>query len=132
MDFKNRHNVVEGCNWLMVGVAMGWIAFIFAGLFSPPSDSRTLWSPPAVVQRTLPAKVEPPPTWSTGNRATRESNRATGPVRTTAPNSGGSLKESALPPDLDTLWGDGAPYAVAPEGKVDPISPVHPALGPDF
>ena len=131
MDLRNRHTLVEGCNWLMVGVALGWIVYMFAGLFSSPTDSQTIWSPTPVIQRALPAKVEPTPTWGPENRVTRESNQATGPGRTAASNSGGSLTEAAPPPDPTTLWGD-APYVVAPEGKVPPITPVHPLLGPDF
>ncbi len=131
MDFRNRHNVVEGCNWLMVAVALGWIVYMFAGLFSSPSDSQTLWSPPrVVVQRALPATSA----WGQANRTSAGPNQNTSsrPSRITASNSEGSLTESAPPPDPDILWGDGAPYAVAPEGRVAPLSPIHPALGPDF
>ena len=149
MDYKNRHNVVEGCNWLMVAVALGWIVYMFAGLLSSsPSDSQTMWSPPRVVpQRALPSTPawgqanrtsagpnQDTSTWGQANRTSAEPNQDTSsrPSRITASNSEGSLTESAPPLDLDMLWGDGAPYAVAPEGRVDPISPVHPVLGPDF
>ena len=134
MDFRNRHKVVEGCNWLMVGVAVGWIAYVFAGLFSSPSDSQTIWLPPPVVQRVLPAEAAPAPIWGPGDIAAMGSNRDTdsGQGRATAFSSdGSSLTASAPAPDPTANWGDG-PYAVAPEFTVPPITPVHPVLGPDF
>ena len=131
MDLRNRHTLVKGCNWLMVAVALGWIVYMFAGLFSSPTDSQTIWSPPSVVQGALPAEAEPTPTWGPGNRATGGFNRNTGPGRAAAPNSEGSLMESAPAPDPMSVWGD-APYAVAPTVPVPSITPVHPLLGPDF
>lgn len=135
MDLRNRHTLVNGCNWLMVAVALGWIVYMFAGLFSSPTDSQTLWSPPrVVVQRALPIEASSAPAWGQATRASDGPNQDTAsrPSRITASRSEGSLTESAPTPDPELLWGDGAPYAVAPEGRVDPISPIHPALGPDF
>lgn len=135
MDLRNRHTLVNGCNWLMVAVAFGWLVYMFAGLFFSPTDSQTIWSPPpVVVQRALPVQATAAPAWGQANRATNRPNRDTTarPSRASGSNSQGSLTESAQPPDLESLWGDGAPYAAAPEGRVSPLSPVHPALGPDF
>ena len=126
MDFRNRHKVVEGCNWLMVGVAVGWIAFIFTGLLSAPSDSQTIWLPPPVVQRGLPAEADSAPTWGPGNIEAQGSNQNT---ETQSPAAGSA--PSAPAPDPMAAWGD-APYVVAPYGAVPSITPVNPLLGPDF
>ena len=53
MDFRKRDKMVEGCNWLMVGVAAGWVAYTFAGSFSSPADSAVSLLPPTVVQQAL-------------------------------------------------------------------------------
>ena len=46
MDFRKRDRVVEGCNWLMVGVAAGWVVYTFAGsLFLTSRLSRRGLSP---------------------------------------------------------------------------------------
>ena len=135
MDLRNRHTLANGYNWLMVAVALGWIVYMFAGLFSSPTDSQTLWSPPrVVVQRALPVQATSAPAWGPAHSSTDGFNRDTAsrPSRVAVSNSESSPTESAPPPDPELLWGDGAPYAVAPEGRVDPISPVHHALGPDF
>ena len=45
MDFRKRDRVVEGCNWLMVGVAAGWVAYTLAGSLFSPADSATGFIP---------------------------------------------------------------------------------------
>jgi len=127
MDFRHRHKVDQGCNWLTVSVAVGWIASISAGLSSPPSDPQTLWLPPPVVQRALPADSEPAPTWGPGATGAQGSNRNTDSQSRAAASSAASAPAT----DPTSVWGD-APYVVAPTGPVPPITPVHPLLGPDF
>ncbi len=110
----------------MVGVAIGWIAYVFSGLLSSPSDSQTIWQPSAAEALALPAEAAPTPTWGPGDTAANGSHRSQG--RAAASNSDASpLTASAPPPDPTPDWG-----GVPPGARIPPITPVHPLLGPDF
>jgi hypothetical protein len=118
MDFRKRDKLVEGCNWLMVGIAAGWVAYSLAGsLFSPTGSQASSLPPEIVPPAPLPAQTAPVPIRESEDRTTARSNR---PPR----------KPSALP-ERDPVWGE-APFGVAPEVPVDPLSTLPPGVGPDF
>ena len=78
MDFRQRDRLVEGCNWLMVGVAAGWVAYTFAGSLFSPADSQARLLPSAIVQSPPPStEMAPVPVWGTGNNTVPPSSRAT-------------------------------------------------------
>ena len=77
MDFRKRDRVVEGCNWLMVGVAAGWVAYAFAGPLFSPADSATGLFPSAIVQpASLSTEVAPVPVWGSESKSANPSNPA--------------------------------------------------------
>ena len=120
----------------MVGVAVGWIAYIFAGLFSSTSGSQTVWLPPPVVQRARPTQAAPAPIWGPGDTTAKAPDRntdsSTSPARAVASNSDGPpLTASSPARDPSEFWGD-APYGVAPDYSIPPLTPVNPLVGPDF
>ena len=120
MDFRKRDRVVEGCNWLMVGIAAGWVAYTFAGSLFSPTDSQASLPPPAVVQQTpSPNEVAPVPIWGTETTKVQPSNQTAAPRRNRAP----------LPmptPDPREDW------VYAPEVPIPPLSTLPPGVGPDF
>jgi len=133
MDFRKRDRVVEGCNWLMVGVAAGWVAYIFAGsLFSPAGSQASLLPAEIVQPAPLPTEVAPVPVWGSGDNTATASN----PTRDRAsrPSSAASRsnRRPSAPPERDlSVWGD-APYVFAPEVPIPPLSTLPPGVGPDF
>ncbi len=109
MDFRKRDRVVEGCNWLMVGIAAGWVAYAFAGSLSSPADSQASLFPAEIVQPApLPTEMAPVPVWGSGDN-TASSN-----------------------PTLDRTARAPRPSVVAPEVPIDPLSTLPPGVGPDF
>ena len=136
MDFRKRDRVVESCNWLMVGVAAGWVAYVFAGLFSSQADSQAIWLPPAAVQQTpLSTEATSAPIWGPRTTEAKTSDRDTDSRqgRATASRLKGPLLRSPAPspPRSTRVLGD-APYLEAPEVPIPPLSPLPPGLGPDF
>ncbi len=121
-QFRNRHKLVEGCNWLMVGIAALWVASVFAGLLSSPSDSQATWRPPPVVQRALPAELAPVPTWGPGDRAANGSNRSANSRQLGAASS--SAGESTPASEMFFIEG--------PEVPIPPLTPNPFGVGPDF
>ena len=137
MDFRKRDRMVEGCNWLMVGVAAGWVAYTFAGSLFSPTDSQVSLFPPAMERAVpLPQKVAPIPVLGSGNNNTTPSNptldrtsRAPRPSAASRPNR--PARRPSTTPERDPVWGN-APFGVAPEGPIDPLSTLPPGVGPDF
>ena len=123
-QFRNRHKVVEGCNWLMVGIAALWVASVFAGLLSSPSDSQAIWRPPPVVQRALPAELEPVPTWGPGDRAAKGSNRSANSRQLGA--ASGSAAQTPSTSGLEIFFIQG------PEVPIPALTPLPLGVGPDF
>ena len=129
MDFRKRDRVVEGCNWLMVGVAAGWVVYTFASSFSPAADSQTGILPAVIVQPApLHTEVAPVPVWggedNTANNPSDPSiHRASRPSRASA--------ASRSERDPTAVWGD-APYVVAPEVPGPSSQTLPPGVGPDF
>ncbi len=134
MDFRKKDRIVEGCNWLMVGVAAGWVVYTFAGSLSSPADSQTSILPSAiVVPAPPPTGMAPVPVWGSGNNTVPPSNPARD--RASRPSSAASRSDRrpSAPPERDptAVRGD-APYVVAPEVPIDPLSTLPPGVGPDF
>ena len=135
MDFRKRDRVVEGINWLMVAVAAGWVAYTFAGSLSSPAESQASLLPAAVVQQApLPTEVAPVPVWGSADNTAQPPNarvnRAARPSR--APAASPSDRRPSTPPERDLMVWEDAPYVVAPEVPIDPLSTLPPGLGPDF
>ncbi len=124
MDFRTRDRVVEGCNWLMVGIAALWVASVFAGLLSPPSESQAIWLPPPVVERPLPAELASIPTWGPGDGATNGSTRDTTSRQLGAAPSSATQTPSKSRPEMFFIEG--------PEVPIPPLSTLPPGVGPDF
>ena len=139
MDFRKRDRLVEGCNWLMVGVAAGWVAYTFAGSFSSPADSAVSLLPPTVVQQApSPTELAPVFVWGNGTNNANPSNPTLDRAARTPRPSAASLSNQpartpSAPPQRDptAVWED-APYVVAPEIPIDPLSTLPPGVGPDF
>ncbi len=123
-QFRNRHKVVEGCNWLMVGIAALWVASVFAGLLSSPSESQAIWLPPPVVQRPLPAELAPAPTWGPGAGAANGSKRSTNSRQLGAASS--SAAQTPSTPATEMFFIEGA------EVPIPSLTPLPPGVGPDF
>lgn len=137
MDFRKRDRMVEGCNWLMVGVAAGWVAYTFAGSFSSPAGSQASLLPAEIVQPApLPMQAVPVPVWGSGDSTASPSNpaldRAARPSRASS-----AASRSDRPPPAPQERGparfrDGAPHVFAPEVPIPPLSTLPPGVGPDF
>ncbi len=123
-QFRNRHKVVEGCNWLMVGIAALWVASVFAGLLSPPSESQAIWLPPPVVERPLPAELASVPTWGPGEGATNGSNRNTASLPLGAASSSAAQTPSTPASEMFFIQGS--------EFPIPALTPLPPGVGPDF
>ena len=123
-QLRNRPKVIEGCNWLMVGIAALWVASVFAGLVSPPSDSQEIWLPPPVVERPLPAELASVPTWGPGNGATNGSNRSANSRQLGATSNSATQTPSTSRPK--TFFVEG------PEVPIPSLTPLPPGVGPDF
>ncbi len=123
-QFRNRHKVVEGCNWLMVGIAALWVASVFAGLISPPSESQAIWLPPPVVERPLPAELGPVPTWGPGDRADIGSNRSASSRQLGAASSSAAQTQSTPGSEMFFIQGS--------EFPIPALTPLPPGVGPDF
>ncbi len=109
MDFRKRERVVEGLNWLMVGIAAGLVAYTFASFLSSPADSQASLFPAEIVQPApLPTEMAPVPVWGSGDN-TASSN-----------------------PTLDRTARGPRPSVVAPGVPIDPLSTLPPGVGPDF
>ena len=120
MDFRKRDRAVEGCNWLMVGVAAGWVAYTFAGSFFSPANSQVSLSPPAVVQQAPSAtELAPVPVWGAETPTAQPSNQTTAPRQNRAP-------RSMSTPDPREDW------VYAPEVPIPRLSTLPPGVGPDF
>jgi len=120
MDFRKRDRVVEGCNWLMVGIAAGWVAYTFAGTFSSPADSQASLLLPAVVQPApSPTEVVPAPIWGAETPTAKASPQPTASRQNRAPRS-----ESRPDPRAD--------WVVAPEIAIPSMQTHPPGVGPDF
>ena len=120
MDFRKRDRMVEGCNWLMVGIAAGWVAYTLAGSFSSPADTQAALLPPAVVEPApLPAQEAPVPIWGA------ETPTANTPDQTTAPRQNRAPR-SISRPDPRADW------VVAPEVGIPSMQTFPPGVGPDF
>ncbi len=120
MDFRKRDRMVEGCNWLMVGIAAGWVAYTFAGSFFSPAESQVSLPPPAVVQQApSPTDVAPVPVWGAETPTAQLSNQTTAPRQNRAPRS-----ESRPDPRAD--------WVVAPEVGIPSMQTFPPGVGPDF
>jgi len=135
MDFRKRDRVVEGCNWLMVGVAAGWVVYTFASSFSSPADSQTSILPAVIVQPApLHTEVAPVPVWggedNTANNPSDPSiDRASRPSRASAASRSDRTPRAPSAPqerDPTAVWGD-APYVPGPSLQTLP-----PGVGPDF
>ena len=139
MDFRKRDRVVKGCNWLMVGVAAGWVVYTFAGSLFSPAGSQTVILPAVNVQPApLSTAVGPVPVWGSGDNTANPPDppidRASRPSRVSAASrSDRSPRVPSVPPERDptAVWGD-APYVVAPEVPIPPMSTLPPGVGPDF
>ncbi len=132
MDFRKKDRVVEGCNWLMVGIGAGWVVYTFAGsLFSPAGSQASLLPTEIVQPAPLPTEVGPVPVW--GSNANPSSNptldRAALPFRA----SSGASRSNPPPQTRPPLpaWLD-APRVEAPEVHIPPLSTLPPGVGPDF
>ena len=120
MDFRKRDRMVEGCNWLMVGIAAGWVAYTFAGSFFSPADSQVSLMPPAVVQQApLSNEAAPVPVWGAETTAPTTSDRITVPRPSRAP-------RPEPRPDPRADW------VVAPEVGIPSMQTFPPGVGPDF
>ena len=120
MDFRKRDRMVEGCNWLMVGIAAGWVAYTFAGSFFSPDDSQASLIPPTVVQQApLPTEEPPVPVWGAGTPTSETSAQTTAPLRSSAPRP---------MPTSDPR----ADWVVAPEVAIPSMQTFPPGVGPDF
>ncbi len=120
MDFRKRDRVVEGCNWLMVGIAAGWVAYTFAGsLFSTADTQATLLPPVVVAPVPSPTELATVPIWGAETTQAQPSNQTTAPRQNRAP-------RSILAPDPREDW------VYAPEVPIPPLTPNPPGVGPDF
>ncbi len=124
-QFRNRHKVVEGCNWLMVGIAALWVASVFAGLLSSPSDSQAIWRPPPVVERPLPAELASVPTWGPAAGAANGSNRSAN-SRPLGAASSSAAQEAPSTPGSEMFFIEGSEF------PIPPLTPLPPGVGPDF
>ena len=136
MDFRKRDRVVEGCNWLMVGVAAGCVAYAFAGTLFSPADSATGLFPSAIVQpASLSTEVPPVPVWGSESNSANPSNpaldRAVKPSRASTTSRSERPPRRPSPPPERNPWGD-APYVVGPEVPIPLLTPLPPGVGPDF
>ena len=123
-QFRNRHKVVEGCNWLMVGISALWVASVSAGLISSSSESQAIWLPPPVVERPLPAGLASVPTWGPGDRAANGPNRSANSRQLGAAPS--SAAQTPSTPRSEMFFIEG------PEVPIPPLTPLPPGVGPDF
>ncbi len=120
--------MVEGCNWLMVGIAAGWLAYVLASSFSSPANSQAIWLPPPVVQPVaLPVEAAVGPIGEPLNIDSRTSGQDTDSRqgRAANPSSGASTTSSSdeRPPKF---------WVQAPEVPIPPLTPMPPGVGPDF
>ena len=130
MDFRKRDRVVEGCNWLMVGVAAGWVAYAFAGSLFSPADSATGLFPSAIVQpASLSTEVAPVPVWGSESNSANPSNpaldRAVKPSRASTTSRSERPPRRPSPPPERNPWGD-APYVVGARSPHSPINTTPP------
>ena len=120
MDIRKRDRVVQGCNWLMVVIAAGWVAYTFAGSFFSPADSQVRLPLPAVVlQAPLPAEVAPVPIRGAETPTAKTPDQTTAPRQSRAP-------RSMSTPDPKADW------VVAPEVAIPSMQTLPPGVGPDF
>ena len=120
MDIRKRDKAVQGCNWLMVVIAAGWVAYTFAGTFSSPADSQVSLPPPAVVQQApLPTEEPPVPIRRAETPTAQPSNQTAAPRQNRAP-------RSISRPDPRADW------VVAPEVGIPSMQTFPPGVGPDF
>ena len=112
--------MVEGCNWLMVGIAAGWVAYTFAGTFSSPAESQVSLIPPTVVQQApLPTEEPHVPIWGAETPTAKASPQPTASRQNRAP-------RSQSRPDPRADW------VVAPEVAIPSMQTFPPGVGPDF
>lgn len=139
MDFRKRDRVVEWCNWLMVGVAAGWVIYTFGSSFSPTADAqRDILQTVSAPSAPLDAATAPVPVWGSGDNAANPPDSA--PDRISRPSRASATSRSDRPTqtpstpqerDPTSVWGD-APYVVAPEVPIPPLSTLPPGVGPEF
>ncbi len=108
----------------MVGIAALWVASVFAGLLSSPSESQAIWLPPPVVERPLPAELASVPSWGPGEGATNESNHNTASRQLGAAPSSAAQTPSTSRPEMFFIEG--------PEVPIPALSTLPPGVGPDF
>jgi len=135
MDFRKRDRVVEGCNWLMVGIAAGWVAYTFAGSLFSPADSQASLLPAEIVQPApLPTEMAPVPVLGSGDTASSNptlDRTARAPRPSAASPSNRPARTPSARPKSNQAWDD-APHVVAPEVLTDTLSTLPPGVGPDF
>ncbi len=124
-EVRNRHKGGEGGTWLMVGIAALWVASVFAGLISPPSESQPMWLPPPVVERPLPAELASVPTWGPAAGAANGSNRSANSRQLGAASNSAAQEAPSTP-------GSGMFFIEGSEVPIPALTPLPPGVGPDF
>ncbi len=136
MDFRKRDRVVEGCNWLMVGIAAGWVAYTFVGSLSSPAGSQASLFPAEIEQPApLPTEAVPVSVWGSGDNTALSNptldRTARAPRPSAASPSNRPARTPSARPKSNQAWVD-APHVVAPEVLTDTLSTLPPGVGPDF